>query len=121
MWAAGVVAAIAFAGVAFMLRFLMALLLESAPSICSWVVPVRREIEWAAEAAKQRDTGFPGGIDVDEDSCWSESDHGYYYLELENQNGAKEYASGLIALDVRHVSSGSGRRSIRSRGCNAFY
>jgi hypothetical protein len=43
MWAAWVVAAIAWAGAAFMLRFLIALLRESAPSVWYWVVPVRRD------------------------------------------------------------------------------
>jgi hypothetical protein len=41
MWAALMVAAVALAGVAFMLRFLVALLREAAPSVCYWVVPVR--------------------------------------------------------------------------------
>jgi hypothetical protein len=43
MWATWVVAAIALAAAAFMLRFLIALLREGAPSVCYWVVPVRRE------------------------------------------------------------------------------
>jgi hypothetical protein len=43
MWATGVVAAIALAAAAFMLTFLIALLREGAPSLCYWVVPVRRE------------------------------------------------------------------------------
>ncbi len=42
MWAALVVAGVALAGTAFMLRFLFALLREGAPSVCYWVVPVRR-------------------------------------------------------------------------------
>jgi hypothetical protein len=40
MWAGWVVAAIALAGAAFMLRFLIALLREGAPSVCYCVVPV---------------------------------------------------------------------------------
>ena len=36
MWAAWVIAAIALAGAAFMLRFMMALLREGAPSVCYW-------------------------------------------------------------------------------------
>ena len=120
MWAAGMVAAIALAGVAFMLRFLMALLRESAPSVCYWVIPVRREMERETETEKKRHLGFPGVIYVNEDSRLNESEHGNYYLELENENRAKEYASGLIAFDVRPVSDGLGRRSIRSRGRNAF-
>ena len=43
MWATWVVAAIALAATAFMLTFLIALLREGAPSVCYWVVPVRRE------------------------------------------------------------------------------
>lgn len=43
MWATWGVAAVALTAVAFMLRFLIALLLEGAPSVCYWVVPVRRE------------------------------------------------------------------------------
>ncbi|MGA8623031.1 MAG: hypothetical protein WB660_31465 [Candidatus Sulfotelmatobacter sp.] len=43
MWAAGVIAAIALGAAAFMVSFLMALLREVAPSVCYWVVPVRRE------------------------------------------------------------------------------
>ena len=45
MWAAWVVAAIALAAAAFMLSFLMALLREGAPSVCYWMVPVRRKLE----------------------------------------------------------------------------
>jgi hypothetical protein len=45
MWVTWVVAAIALAAAAFMLTFLIALLRESAPSVCYWVVPVRREPE----------------------------------------------------------------------------
>jgi hypothetical protein len=120
MWAAAMVAAITLAGVAFMLRFLMALLRESAPSVCHWVAPVRREIERGTETKKERHLGFPRGIYVDEASRSSESDHGDCCLELEKENGAKEYASGLIALDVRPVSDGLGWRTIRSRGRKAF-
>ena len=43
MWATWIVAAIALAAAAFMLTFLIALLREGAPSVCYWVVPVRRE------------------------------------------------------------------------------
>jgi len=39
MWAAFVVAAVAMAGTAFMLTFLIALLREGAPSVCFSVVP----------------------------------------------------------------------------------
>ena len=39
MWSALVVAAIGLAAAAFMLRFLLALLREGAPSVCYWVIP----------------------------------------------------------------------------------
>jgi hypothetical protein len=45
MWAAWVIAGIALAGVAFMLRFLIALLGEGAPSVCYWVMPARPRAE----------------------------------------------------------------------------
>jgi hypothetical protein len=45
MWAAWIVAAIALAAAAFMLRFLIALLLEGAPSVWYWATPVRPGIE----------------------------------------------------------------------------
>jgi hypothetical protein len=113
------VAAIALGGVAFMLRFLIALLRERAPSICYWVVPVRREIERETRKEKERHLGFPSSIYVDEGYRSTESDH--LYLKLENENRAKEYASGLIALDVHTFPNGLGWRSIRSRGRNAFH
>jgi hypothetical protein len=45
MWAAWVIAGIALAGVAFMLRFLIALVREGAPSICCWVMPAHPRAE----------------------------------------------------------------------------
>jgi hypothetical protein len=124
MWAACVVAAIALSGVAFMLGFLVALLREGAPSVWYWVVPVRGEIERATRTGKERNLGFPSSIYVDESSHSTESDHDDYYLELENENSAQEYASGLIALDVDSVNGGLGWRPIRpipSRGHSAFH
>lgn len=53
-----VFAAIALAGAGFMLRFLIALLREGAPSVCYWVIP-RREPRECLE--KQE------GLDVDHD------------------------------------------------------
>jgi len=120
MWAACLVAAIALSAVAFMLRFLVALLHEGAPSVCYWVAPVRREIERDIKTEKERSLGFTVCIYVDEDFPSTENDHGDY-VELENENSAKEYSSGLIALDVRPVSNGSGWRSIRSRNRSAFH
>jgi hypothetical protein len=113
MRAACLVAAIAFSAVVFMLRFLLALLREGEPSVCYWVAPVRSEIERETKTEAERNLGFPGRIYADEDPRSIESDHGDYRPELENENSAKEYASGLIALDVPTVSAGLGRRSIR--------
>ncbi len=45
MWPALAVAAVALAGVAFMLRFLIAMLRESAPSLSYWIVPVRHGVD----------------------------------------------------------------------------
>jgi hypothetical protein len=45
MWASLVIAAVALAGAAFMLRFLIALLRDRAPSVCYCVVPVRPELK----------------------------------------------------------------------------
>jgi hypothetical protein len=106
MWAAWIVAAIALAGAAFMLRFLIALLGEGAPSVCYWVVPVRTE--------KKGHLGVLCGIYVDDDYRATESGRSDYRLELlENENYAKqECSSGLIALDVRPVSNRFGWRSI---------
>lgn len=114
------VAAIALAAVAFMLRFLKALLRESAPSVYYRVVPVLREpvvreIDTGRETEKERDLGFLKGIYVHQDSLLSEGGRGDYYLELENENRANEYAWGLIALDVRPASDSLGWRSIHPR------
>jgi hypothetical protein len=40
MWAALMVSAVALAGAAFMLTFLVALLREGAPSAWYWIIPV---------------------------------------------------------------------------------
>src|ERR1700680_2761620 len=108
MWAAWAVAAIALAGATFMLRFLIALLREGAPSVCYWVGSIRREPE------KERYLEFLSGIYVDEDCPATEGNCSAHYLELlEKENYAKEEcSSGLIALDVRPVSGGLGWRSI---------
>jgi|HubBroStandDraft_2_1064218.scaffolds.fasta_scaffold05742_2 hypothetical protein len=99
MWAAWAVAAIALAATAFMLRFLIALLSENAPSVCYWLAPVRREPE------KEPDFKVLHGIYFDDDCRATASDHGDYRLELmENEHHAKEKCtSGLITLSVRPV------------------
>src|SRR5258708_3771614 len=96
-----VVAGIALAAAAFMLRFLIALLREGAPSVCYWVVPLRPE---------QAD-----------ECCVMECEPGEDLEFLENEGHAeKEYGSGLISMDVRAVSSGLGCRSIYPRGGYIF-
>lgn len=107
MWAALIVTAIASAATAFMLRFLVAMLRESAPSVCYWVVPVRRKPEREMVGVLRSD-------DVVDDGRALEYIHGECHLELlENDNYAKEEcSSGLIALDVRPAPAGSGWRSI---------
>jgi hypothetical protein len=115
MWTEWIVAAIALPAIAFMLRFLIALLRESAPSVCYWVVPVRRTPE------KEGHLKVLHGIHFDDDCRAPESDQGDYRLELmENENhGKEESSSGLIALDVR-ASDSMGWRSIRSKRCYVF-
>src|ERR1700733_4916717 len=97
MWAAWAVAAIAFAATAFMLRFLIALLSENAPSVCYWLAPVRREPE------KEPDFKVLHGIYFDDDCHQTRSQHGDDTLELmEKKHHVKEKgASGLITLSVR--------------------
>src|SRR5271163_4123365 len=105
MWAAWVVAAIALAGAVFMLRFLMALLNEAAPSVCYWVVPVRSE-----PRIEEHPRGFRG-VCVDDDDVEL----------LEHENYAKEKcSSSLIVLDVRSVSEGWVWRTIHPRRSSAF-
>jgi hypothetical protein len=116
MWAAWVVAAIALAATAFMLGFLMALLRESAPSVCYWLVAVRREPEKKGHPKAVR------GIYFDDDCRATGSYYGDYRLELmENEHDAEEKCtSGLITLTVRPVPDNVVWRSIeRSRG-NVF-
>ena len=115
MWAAWVVAAIGLAAAAFMLRFLIALLRESAPSVCYWVVPVRRAPE------KEGHLKVLHGVYFDDDCRATESDRGDYRWELtENENHEKEECSSvLIALDVR-ASDSMGWRSIHSKRCYVF-
>lgn len=102
------VAGVALAAVAFMLRFLAALLRENAPSVCYWVVPVRRETE------KEQPVRVLRGIYFDDGGRAPKSDRGDYRCELlENEHYAKEkHSAGLVALRVRPVLVGWSRRSI---------
>ena len=114
MWTAWVVAAIALAGAAFMLRFLMALLREGPPSVCYWVVPER----WGPQ--KEAQLKALHGIYFDDD-CHTARDGGTCSGELlENENYAKEeISSGLIALDVRSIA-GVDSRSIYARRAQIY-
>ena len=115
MWEAWVIAAIALAAAAFMLRFLMSLLREGAPSVCYWVVPVRREPE------KEVHLKALGGIYFD-DECgateWNRDDCPVEFLE--NGHAKEEYDSSLISLDVHPASARLGRRSIHSSRGSVF-
>ena len=89
-----------------MMWFLIALLRDSAPSTCCWIVPVRCDLK------RESDDG-PAGY-MGDDSCRSESEPSNYYVDrLENRVHAKHAASGLIALDVRSVPGRVGWRSIQ--------
>jgi ABC-type anion transport system duplicated permease subunit len=115
MWAAWIVAAIALTGAAFMLRVLVALLGEGAPSVCYWVVPVRTEM--LREVVGAWGGNYVSAKYVEDDCQTAQYNCGEYYDELlENGNYAKqECSSGLIALNVRPVSGGLGWRSIHWR------
>jgi hypothetical protein len=108
MWAASAVAVLALAAVAFMLRFLTALLREGAPSVCYWVVPLRRELK------KEEQFKVLRGVHFEDDCRATESEGGDY--RLENEYHAKDKcSSGLIALDVRAVSDSLGWGSVHAR------
>jgi hypothetical protein len=97
-------AAIALTGAAFMGWFLVALLLDSTPSIC-WIVPIRCEPE--NENCETLIRSY-----VDDDHA-AERELGDCHVEvLENDNHAEERASSLISIDVRNVSGSVGWRSI---------
>ncbi|MFY9683820.1 MAG: hypothetical protein WA416_07995 [Candidatus Sulfotelmatobacter sp.] len=110
MWATWVVAGVGLAAVAFMLRFLAALLNENAPSVCYWVVPVRQKAE------KERRVGVLRAIYLHDDGRATESGRDDYCCELlENEHHAKEECtSGLVALDVCPVSDRLGWRSVNA-------
>jgi hypothetical protein len=66
MFATWGIAAVALAAAAFMLRFLLALLREGAPSVCYWVVPARRE-------PKRQMVEILSSNSMDDD-CWATSE-----------------------------------------------
>jgi hypothetical protein len=109
MGAAAVVAGIGFGAAAFMLRVLIALLRERSPSVCYWVVPVRRGPE------KGKDREALRRIYVDK-SCCATAEGSVPYRELEKENHDKgNYREGLIVLDVRNVYGKLGGRAIHTR------
>ena len=111
MWAAWVVTAIALAAAAFMLRFLIALLREGAPTVCYWVLPVRGRPE------KECRLKVLSSIYVDEDCRVPEDKSSDHCVELlENEDYAQEECdSSLIVLDVPDVCDRLGWRSIHPR------
>jgi hypothetical protein len=115
MWAAWGIAAIAWAGVAFMLRFLVALLREGAPSVCYWVVPVRREPEKEVHLKSLAGIYFDDECDATELNC---DDCPVEFLG--NGHDKEKYDSGLISLDVHPAAARLGWRSIYSIGSHAF-
>jgi hypothetical protein len=116
MQATWVVTAVALAGAAFMLRFLIALLREGASSVCYLVVPVRRGPKKVVHLKAVR------GVYFDDDCRAAESDRSARYLNLlEDEHYAKgKYSSGLIAVDVGPISDGLWRRSIHPGRGNVF-
>jgi|SRR5271166_2065343 len=115
MLAAWLIAGIAFAATVFMLGFLVALLREDEPSVCYWVVPVRREPE------KEEHLTVLRGIYFADDCRATENNRaGCGFQLLENDHAKEKRSSGFIALDVGHVSDGLGRRSIDPRCGDLF-
>ena len=116
MWAGWSIAAIALAATLFMLTFLIALLRESRPSVCYWIVPVLREPEKGQHLSVLR------GIYFDDDCFATRGDSGDCRLELmENEHHADEkYISGLITLAVRPIPDNVVWRSIEPSRGNAF-
>jgi hypothetical protein len=110
MGAASVVAAIGFGGAVFMLWFLLALLREGAPSVCCWVVPVRRKPP--REAFQVLSIAYEGG-----DCCETGTNRSELRVELlENENREKgKYGSSPITLDGRIISGRLGRRAIHPK------
>jgi hypothetical protein len=93
MWAGRVVAAIALVAVSFMLRFLLALLREGAPSVCYWVVPTRHE------SAERVQVEALGGVYFDDDCC--ATDNRDYSLQLlETKDHAEECTPQILLFST---------------------
>jgi hypothetical protein len=113
MWVAATFTAIGLTGTAFMIWFLSGLLGEGRPSTWYWLA-VR------FEPGKARLLKASTVIYAD-DGRLKECERSEYYAKLrENEVYAKPGASGLIALDVRPISTSLGWRSIRPRQGYAF-
>jgi hypothetical protein len=116
MWATWLVAGVALAGVAFMLRFLAALLHENARSVCYRVVPVRQEM------TKEQPLGVLPSVYFDDDGRPTEINRADYRRELlENEHYGKEKpTAGFVVLGVHPVFVGWGRSSIHPKRGDAF-
>jgi hypothetical protein len=63
MWLAVVLIAITCGGTVFMVRFLVALLREGAPSVCYWVIPERNKADrWRPQAGEFEDGSEIGSL-----------------------------------------------------------
>lgn len=116
MGTASVVAAIGFAAVVFMLRFLIALLREAPPAVCYWVVPVRQNPERTVLQCWS-------GNYVDDDCRQEAWKRGHDRVELlENENHEKEWrGSSPIAFDVRTIPGRLGWRAIDPKRACSFH
>jgi len=103
MWAAIFLVAIALTGTSFMLWFLIALLRDSVPSTCCWIVPIH--------CGLQRENSFGEYVGDHYQPEREPSDH--YVERLENRVHAKQGNSGLISLDVRILPGSVGWRTIK--------
>ena len=113
MWVAATFTAIGLTGTAFMIWFLSGLLGEGWPSTWYWLA-VRFE---PGKARPLRASTVIYGDDGRPKEC----ERSEYYAKLrENEGYAKHGASGLIALDVRPISTSLGWRSIHPRHGYAF-
>jgi hypothetical protein len=92
MWASVTFAAISLGGVAFMLRFLLALRRESRESTCEATISVRPRLHSeSSEPLGQPPSGEHAGNFEDDDS----------YAELLESDTHAKQSSGLITLTIR--------------------
>jgi hypothetical protein len=115
MWMAFTFSAVATAGTAFMIWFLLGLLRERGPWKCYRIIPVRLEPE------KGRLLKELTGIHVDSVFRATECQCSDYYVTLlESEGHAKECASGLIAVNVHSDSVRVGWRSTHPKRFDVF-